>query len=98
MLHSIPHWITREDYKNPKPSPDGYLEAIKRLAKPGDAIIGFEDSRRGLTALIQAGVHAVLVNNMDAPMLEEFRNRGVPTFSSLEDVLNSQQLAHNTLS
>src|SRR5581483_5968221 len=41
ILHSIPNWITREDYTHPKPHPDGYLLAIERFAEKEDRIIGF---------------------------------------------------------
>ncbi len=44
LLKSIPLWITREDYENPKPAPDGYLKAMEVLADSGDRVIGFEDS------------------------------------------------------
>jgi len=50
-LQTIPHWITRENYVNPKPDPECYLQAIARFGRPNDRIIGFEDSARGLQAL-----------------------------------------------
>ena len=52
ILDTIPHWIKREDYTHPKPHSDSYQTAIKRLAKKEDRIIGFEDSPRGLNALL----------------------------------------------
>ena len=61
QLKTIPLWVTREDYAQPKPSPEGYLKAIEVLGKPGDRIIGFEDSAKGLKALLGAGVEGVLV-------------------------------------
>jgi len=61
LLTSIPHWICREDYCLPKPDPEGYLLAISRLAQPGDRIVGFEDSPKGLKALQEASVEAVLI-------------------------------------
>lgn len=61
VLQTIPHWVTREQYTLAKPSPEGYLKAIEMLASPGDKIIGFEDSFKGLKALLAAGVDAVLV-------------------------------------
>lgn len=92
VLHSIPHWFTREDYSKPKPSPDGYLKAIEELSQPQDKIIGFEDSRRGLTSLLQTGAKAVLVNDFDTSMREEFQKKGVFTFSSLVEVLEATSL------
>lgn len=61
VLQTIPHWFTRESYREPKPRPDGYLTALKALAKPGDRVVGFEDSVRGLTALKEAGVQTTLL-------------------------------------
>lgn len=52
ILNTIPFWVTREDYTNPKPAPDAYLTAIALHGQPQDRIIGFEDSLRGLTALM----------------------------------------------
>ena len=70
VLQTIPHWFTRESYRELKPHPDGYLTALKALAEPGDRVIGFEDSVRGLTALKRAGVQiALLVCPPDHPQL-----------------------------
>jgi len=69
-LGAIEHWLVREDYKNPKPAPDGYLLAIEKFGKEGDRIIGFEDSPKGLKALIAAGVTAVLIS----PLLERYED------------------------
>ncbi len=60
LLQQIPHWITRESYENPKPHPECYQKAIKLYAK-GKNIIGFEDSIRGLKALLQVPCIAVLI-------------------------------------
>ena len=87
ILNTIPHWFTREDYEKPKPSPDGYLKAIQTLADSDDQVIGFEDTRRGLSALMQTRAKPVLVNEFDTPMREEFQKQGISAFSSLEEVL-----------
>jgi len=86
MLNSIPLWITREDYQNPKPQPDAYLEAIKRLSQPGDKVIGFEDSLRGIEALKRAKVPPVLICPDLHPQLEEPELKDVPRFSSFEEI------------
>jgi beta-phosphoglucomutase len=62
LLKKIRHLVTREDYTQPKPHPDAYLKAVALFAKPQDQVIGFEDSPRGLQALIEARVKAILVN------------------------------------
>ncbi len=60
-LQKIPYWITRESYENPKPSPECYHKAIQLYGKGKKNIIGFEDSARGLKALLQTPCIAVLV-------------------------------------
>ncbi|MCC5831683.1 MAG: HAD family phosphatase [Chlamydiales bacterium] len=64
VLNSIPHWITREDYSEPKPSPECYQRAIEKLAEEGERVIGFEDSPRGLKALLGTDAKAVLVTDL----------------------------------
>jgi HAD superfamily hydrolase (TIGR01509 family) len=53
--------ITREDYPEAKPAPDGYLEAAKRLGLPPQRCLAVEDSARGLGAAIAAGMRCVVV-------------------------------------
>lgn len=87
LLHSIPLWVTREYYKNPKPDPESYKKAIEMIGRPGDRIIGFEDSTRGLTALLRAGVKdAVLVCPLDHPQMGDPLPEGVRHFNSIVDL------------
>jgi HAD superfamily hydrolase (TIGR01509 family) len=86
-LETIPLWITREDYKNPKPAPDGYLQALSQLLEPGDKVLGFEDTLRGYLALEAAGVEGIVVSDV---LSEEFEkqliSRGakiIPSFTCL---------------
>lgn len=58
LLKLIPLWITREDYVQAKPAPDGYLKALELLSVSADRACGFEDSPRGVKALKAAGVRA----------------------------------------
>jgi beta-phosphoglucomutase len=89
ILQSIPHWFAREDYNAPKPSPDGYLKAIATLASDDTPVIGFEDSIRGMRALLATRAEAILVNGMEAETRALFANEGVPTYSSFEEILGS---------
>ncbi len=85
VLKTIPLWITREKYTQAKPDPEGYIKAIKQLGIPGDCIIGFEDSFRGLTALIGAGVDLpVLVSPPDHPQMKLSFSKEVVIVPSLE--------------
>ena len=60
ILQTIPRWITREDYSNPKPDPECYKLAIQGAKKA----IGFEDSPRGLSALLGSGAEAILITDV----------------------------------
>lgn len=85
LLKTIPVWITRECYERPKPAPDGYQKALKLLGKEGERTIGFEDSMRGLRALLEAGIdHAVLVSSLDHPQMEGNIPEGVERVTSFE--------------
>ncbi|MEZ5315113.1 MAG: HAD family hydrolase [Chlamydiales bacterium] len=61
ILQSIPYWIVREDYDQPKPSPECYEKAIQKFGKEGDQIVGFEDSPRGLEALLGTSAKGIFV-------------------------------------
>jgi beta-phosphoglucomutase len=71
ILDIIPHWITREDYTHPKPHPECYHIAIAKLAKSQDRIIGFEDSPRGLHALLKTQAKPILICPLDSPYLKK---------------------------
>lgn len=91
VLQKIPVWITREDYKEAKPSPEGYLKAISLLAKPGDKIIGFEDTLKGLQALLAADVDSVLICPKDHKHVEEGKRLGAHHYESLLLYLTSMR-------
>lgn len=89
LFDTIPYWITRGDYSQPKPHPEAYQTAIERYGKPGDAIIGFEDSPRGLSSLQQTSAKPVLICPNDAPYLPRLIAEGVihyPSFDAITDV------------
>lgn len=86
ILETLPKWITREDYENPKPSPECYLKAIELYGKMGDRIIGFEDSIRGLQALQKTAAFPVLVCPSHHPLLEIAMEGKVAHFESLADI------------
>ncbi len=85
-LHRIPLWITREDYTESKPSPEGYLKAIAMLAKPEDRIIGFEDTLKGLKALLAANVEAFLICPKDHQHVVEALKLGAKHSDTLSHI------------
>lgn len=85
ILHTIPHWITREHYSNPKPDPECYLTAISKFSNPGDKIIGFEDTPRGLKALMGTCAKPIIVCQVNYPELPDFIRKGATHLRSLDE-------------
>lgn len=85
-LQTIPKWITREDYERAKPDPECYLRAIQLYSQPGDKIIGFEDSIRGLRALQGTPALPVLICPSHHPLLEMALEKGALHFESFEKI------------
>ncbi len=88
ILNSIPTWFTRKHYNNPKPDPECYLKAIEKLASTHDRVIGFEDTPRGINALLGTRAKPVLVCQASYPEIPQFIQKGVEHFSNLEEVLS----------
>jgi HAD superfamily hydrolase (TIGR01509 family) len=60
LLH---HLITRGDYPRPKPAPDCYLAAARRVGCAPGECLALEDAARGVRAAVAAGVPCVAVLN-----------------------------------
>lgn len=86
ILRTIPVWVTRELYQRPKPAPDSYLHAINLLADQGDRIIGFEDSLKGIEALMQTKAEPILICHKTHPQLQDPLSKKVVHFPSLEQM------------
>ncbi len=86
--------ICREDAPRLKPSPDLYLEAMRRLQLPAAECLAFEDSPNGVLAARRAGLRVVGVPNpvtthagrLDADLI----------LSSLEELPLEEILGHLT--
>jgi len=61
---------TRYDVERPKPHPDVYLEAARRLGAAPERCIAFEDSNIGLAAAHAAGTMAIMVPDILQPSAE----------------------------
>jgi len=89
ILDTISHWITREDYTNPKPHPECYQFAINKFSQPNDRVIGFEDSPRGLQALLETTAQPILICPPDSSYLEKLisnpRLNYYPTFDAIRE-------------
>lgn len=53
--------LTSSDYTKMKPDPEPYVTAVRRIGLPREACLAVEDSERGLTAAVAAGVPCVVV-------------------------------------
>lgn len=65
--------VTAEDITNPKPAPDIFLEAAKRINCRPEKCRGYEDGEIGLQALRAAKMEAIDVRNFEGypkPVLE----------------------------
>jgi HAD superfamily hydrolase (TIGR01509 family) len=63
VLQFMDFVLVREDYKLAKPHPEPYLTGLKRLgAAPEEALV-VEDSSRGLSSAVAAGIDCVIVHN-----------------------------------
>jgi beta-phosphoglucomutase len=89
ILNRIPYWITRDDYNHPKPHSECYEIAIKRHSQPGDLVIGFEDSPRGLTALLATAAKPLLITEIPYPEIPSFLSQGVQHFKSLKELVDN---------
>ncbi|HLD23499.1 MAG TPA: HAD-IA family hydrolase [Sulfuricurvum sp.] len=55
--------LCEEDYSRAKPNPDPYLKGLELLsAHPNDTIV-VEDSQRGLTSAVHAGIECAIIKN-----------------------------------
>ena len=87
ILNTIPYWITRTDYSQPKPRSECYITSIEKYAKPGEKVIGFEDTPRGLRALLGTTATPILITSIDYPEIPDFIRQGVKHFTSFKQVL-----------
>jgi HAD superfamily hydrolase (TIGR01509 family) len=91
ILNTIPYWITRNQYTHPKPHPECYIKAIENYAKTDEQVIGFEDTPRGISALLKTRASPVIICTAPYPEIPSFLEQGVRHYSSLaalpEDLL-----------
>ena len=76
----------RDDVEHPKPAPDLYLEAARRLGVAPAHCVAFEDSSIGILAAHAAGMRAVMVIDI-LPPTEEARAKSFHIAQDLHEVL-----------
>ncbi len=70
LLRRFTTYAGRDDVERPKPHPDVYLEAARRLDVAPQRCVAFEDSSVGLSAAHAAGMQAFIVPDILAPTAE----------------------------
>ena len=90
----ISSWYSRESYERPKPAPDGYLKAVEMEGVLPEEAIGFEDSLRGLQALLDAEVRPVLVTKVQEAQKAVENNPKVLVVPQIDEVLTHGPYAH----
>ena len=86
LLDRFDALATRDDVEHPKPAPDLYLEAAKRLGVAPERCVAFEDSSIGIIAAHAAGMRAVMVLDI-LPPTEEARAKCFHIAEDLHEVL-----------
>ncbi|SEP66382.1 haloacid dehalogenase superfamily, subfamily IA, variant 3 with third motif having DD or ED [Devosia sp. YR412] len=77
--------VTRDDVVNPKPHPEPYLTAARRLGVDPLKCLALEDSHAGVRAAHAAGMQTVMVPDLVHPS-EEIRALGIAVMESLDHV------------
>ncbi|MCW5733471.1 MAG: HAD family phosphatase [Enhydrobacter sp.] len=86
LLDRFDALATRDDVEHPKPAPDLYLEAAKRLGVAAERCVAFEDSSIGIIAAHAAGMRAVMVLDI-LPPTEEARAKCFHIAEDLHEIL-----------
>jgi HAD superfamily hydrolase (TIGR01509 family) len=77
--------LSAHEVAAPKPAPDPYLEACRRLAvEPGPAVVALEDSPTGVAAARAAGLTVIGVPSIEGVALDEAHHLAA---SLLDDVV-----------
>lgn len=77
--------VTRDDVVNPKPHPEPYLTAARRLGVDPIHCLALEDSHAGVRAAHAAGMQTIMVPDLVHPS-DELRALGIAVVESLDHV------------
>ena len=83
--------LAREDYKLAKPHPEPYLAGLKRLGATREETLVVEDSARGLSSAVAAGIDCAIVYN-HFTKAHDFSQASyrIETLTELKDIILSQ--------
>jgi HAD superfamily hydrolase (TIGR01509 family) len=77
--------VTRDDVTHPKPHPEPYLTAARRLGVDPLKCLALEDSHSGVRAAHAAGMQTIMVPDLVHPS-DEIRALGIAVMESLDHV------------
>jgi len=82
--------LTREDYRLAKPHPEPYLTGLKRFGTTRQETLVVEDSSRGLSSAVAAGIDCAIVHNAFTQS-QDFSQAShrIDTLSELRDIILS---------
>lgn len=80
--------LVREDYERAKPHPEPYLTGLKRFGATEDDTLVVEDSSRGLSSAVAAGIDCAIVHN-DFTRSQDFSRAShrIETLAELKDIV-----------
>jgi HAD superfamily hydrolase (TIGR01509 family) len=80
--------LVREDYGLAKPHPEPYLTGLKRLGATKEETLVVEDSSRGLSSAVAAGIDCAIVDS-DFTRTQDFSQARyrIQTLSELKDII-----------
>lgn len=79
LAHAFDYIVYPDEVRHPKPAPDIFLRAAKRLNHPVTDCVGFEDAQAGIEGINEAGMLSVGIGNK-----EELRQADV-VYPSLQE-------------
>lgn len=80
--------LVREDYERAKPHPEPYLTGLKRFGAAKEEALVVEDSARGLSSAVAAGIDCAIVYN-DFTKAQDFSQAGyrINSLIELKDII-----------
>lgn len=85
LLEMFETIVTRDDVTHPKPHPEPYLTAARRLGVDPLKCLALEDSHSGVRAAHAAGMQTIMVPDLMHPS-DEIRALGIAVMESLDHV------------
>jgi beta-phosphoglucomutase-like phosphatase (HAD superfamily) len=85
LLDEFATIVTRDDVTHPKPHPEPYLTAARRLGLAPDVCLAVEDSHSGVRSAHAAGLQTVMIPDLVGPS-DEIRGLCAAVLTSLHDL------------